>query len=225
MCGRYGFSVKDAREVYSRFNTVNKLDDLSPRYNIAPGQMNPVIYQEDGNKIVRMFWGLIPYWAKNQDMKYKTINARAESVNTAASYRKPLRFQRCLIPATGFFEWDKSRKPSQPYYFKMKDSSVFAFAGLYDIWKDPLTGKSLYSYTIITTEPNEIVGSIHNRMPVILHKEDEKNWLNPDVTEPVQLLPLLTPFESEMMQSHQVARSVNITAEDNEDLIKPLNNT
>jgi putative SOS response-associated peptidase YedK len=227
MCGRYGFSVKDAREVYDRFgliNTPDELNKLQNRYNIAPGQINPVIVQEDGNKLEWFFWGLIPYWAKNEDMKYKTINARAESVDTAASYRKPLRFQRCLIPATGFYEWDKSQKPSQPYYFQVKDNSLFAFAGLYDIWKNPQTNHDVKSYTIITTQPNDSVKNIHNRMPVILEKEDEETWLNPDLTEPEQINQLLQPYPSDKMFSFPVSRLVNTPSIDSEELIKPASN-
>jgi putative SOS response-associated peptidase YedK len=198
MCGRYGFSIKDAREVYSRFNTVNTLNDLSSESNITPGQLNPVIYQINGNIIERMFWGLIPYWAKNKDLRYKTINARSETVKTAASFRKPFLFQRCLIPVTGFYEWDKTKKPSQPYYFKMVDDSIFSFAGLYDIWIDPQKGEKIKSYTIITTQPNELVAKIHNRMPVILNKDDEELWLNPAITETRQLLPLLKAYNGNM---------------------------
>jgi putative SOS response-associated peptidase YedK len=114
MCGRYGFSVKDAREVYDRFGVMNKLVDFQPRYNIAPGQYNPVILRHSPTSIERMFWGLIPHWAKDETMKYKTINARVEGISDKPPYRKPFRFQRCLVPATGFFEWDKSVTPSLP---------------------------------------------------------------------------------------------------------------
>src|SRR5258706_5560345 len=107
MCGAYGFSVKDAREVYDRFDIENTLETFSPRYNVRPGQMNPVITSHSPNHISTMFWGLIPFWAKDEKMKFSTINARAETAATSASYRKPFRSQRCLIPATGFYEPDK----------------------------------------------------------------------------------------------------------------------
>ncbi len=118
MCGRYGFSVKDAQEVYERFNVVNTLPDFHPRYNIAPGQLNPVILRHSPKRIERMFWGLIPHWAKDESLKYKTINARAEGIAEKPVYKKPFRLQRCLVPATGFYEWDKAHKPSTPYYFE-----------------------------------------------------------------------------------------------------------
>ncbi|MDQ6659789.1 MAG: SOS response-associated peptidase, partial [Chloroflexota bacterium] len=194
MCGRYGFSVKDAQEVYERFEIVNTLPDFHPRFNIAPGQLNPVVLRHSPNSIQRMFWGLIPSWAKDERMRYTTINARVETVKEKSAYRKPLRYQRCLVPATGFYEWDKKQKPSRPYYFHLKHEPLFAFAGVYDVWHDPKTGKEIQSYTIITTQANSVVGAIHARMPVILRKEDEEAWLNPDETEPDALLPLLRPY-------------------------------
>ena len=228
MCGRYGFSVKDAREVINRFDLINTLDELSrlqSRYNIAPGQINPVITQDDGKRMEWFFWGLIPYWAKSQDMRYKTINARAETVDTAPAYRKPFRFQRCLVPSTGFYEWDKAIKPSQPYYIRMKDASIFSFAGLYDTWKDTVSEKEIKSYTIITTQPNEVVGKIHNRMPVIIDKEDETDWLNPDNSEIQLLHRFLKPYSSDKLLVYPVSRGVNVPSTDSENLIKPINGT
>jgi len=183
MCGAYGFSVKNAKEMYDRFEVVNTLDDFRPRFNVWPGQMNLVVTSHSPNQISRMFWGLLPHFAKDERYKYKTINAKAETVAELPTFREPLRHKRCLVPATGFYEPDKIHfdKPPFPWhYFHLKNQPLFGFAGLYDIWTDKETGKEIYSYTIITTEPNEIVGKFHNRMPVILKKEDEAAWLNPD---------------------------------------------
>jgi putative SOS response-associated peptidase YedK len=180
MCGAYGFSVKDAQEVYDRFEVVNKLEDLKARWNVRPGQMNPVITSHSPNRISRMFWGLIPHWAKDKSFAYKTINARAETVAELATYKQPFRHKRCIVPATGFYEPDKIHFTKPPYpwhYFQLKDQKVFGFAGLYDVWKDRETGKEMHTYTIITTEPNAVVGEWHDRMPVILQKEDEDTWL------------------------------------------------
>jgi putative SOS response-associated peptidase YedK len=141
MCGRYGFSIKKKDEVYNRFGVQNKLDLFESHYNIAPGTMNPVITRHSPNHISRMVWGLIPFWAKDDKFKFQTINARVEGIESKPVYRKPFRMQRCLVPATGFFEWDKKEMPSQPWYFRLKQEDLFAFAGLYDIWKDPKTGK------------------------------------------------------------------------------------
>jgi putative SOS response-associated peptidase YedK len=182
MCGAYGFSVNDAKEVYDRFEVVNQLEDLKPRWNVRPGQMNPVITSHSPNRISRMFWGLIPHWAKDKSFAYKTINARAETVAELATYKQPFRHKRCIVPATGFYEPDKIHFAKPPYpwhYFQLKDQKVFGFAGLYDFWKDRETGKEMHTYTIITTQPNAVVGEWHDRMPVILQKEDEDTWLKP----------------------------------------------
>ena len=226
MCGAYGFSIKNAKDVYDRFEVVNQLPDLQPRWNLRPGQMNPVITSHSPNQISRMFWGLIPYWAKDQNMKFNTINAKAETVATAATYRKPFRTKRCLVPANFFYEPDKLHYEKSPFpwsLFRFKDERIFAFAGIYDVWTDKSTGKEIYSYSIITTEPNEVVGAVHARMPVILGKEDEETWLNPDITEPEALLPLLKPYEpADEMESWRVGDAARNWKNDTPDLIKPV---
>lgn len=225
MCGAYGFSVKDAKEVYNRFDIENTLDDFMPRFNVRPGQMNPVITSHSPNKISRMFWGLIPFWAKDQKMKFSTINARAETVADSPAYRKPFRTQRCLIPATGFYEPDKIHFTKPPYpwhYFKLKHDELFAFAGLYDIWTDKSTGKEIYSYTLVTTTPNNVVGKVHDRMPVILHKEDEATWINPDIIEPEHILPLLQSYPDDEMESWHVSDAARNPRNEGADLIKPV---
>ena len=172
-----------------------------------------------------MFWGLIPFWAKDNKSSFKTINARAETVESAASYRTPFRRRRCIVPATGFYEPDKIHFNESPFpwhYFKLTDQEVFGFAGLYDIWKDRNTGKEIYSYTIITTEPNTVVGEFHNRMPVILEKEDEETWLNPDISEPAQLLPLLKPYPSIKMETWPVGEEARNPRNDYPEVMKPI---
>lgn len=130
MCGRYGFSVKDAKQVYKRFEIVNELPDLRSRFNLAPGQMNPVITSHSPNQIQYMFWGLIPHFAHDENYKYTTINAKAETVDKLPSFRESLRYKRCLIPATGFYEPDKSFNPTVWHYFQLKSQELFAFAGI-----------------------------------------------------------------------------------------------
>jgi putative SOS response-associated peptidase YedK len=210
MCGRYGFSVKNAKAVHERFDTVNELTDFKPRWNITPGQENPVITRHSPNSISRMVWGLIPSWVPDDRFKFKTINARVEGIESKRVYGKPFRTQRCLVPATGFFEWDKAVKPSQPYYFKLKHEAMFAFAGLYDVWQDPKTGKEVQSYTIITTEANRVVGKIHHRMPAILQRKDEEAWLNPDIVETERLLTLLKQYPDTEMEVYPVSPAVNM---------------
>jgi putative SOS response-associated peptidase YedK len=207
MCGAYGLSIKNAKDVYDRLEIVNTLENLQPRWNLRPGQMNPVITAHSPNQISYMFWGLIPHWARESKVKFSSFNARAETVATSAVYREPFRHKRCVIPATGFFEPDKVNFPKPPHpwhFFRLKETELFAFAGLYDVWTDKQTGKDLYSYTLITTEPNALVGKFHGRMPVILNKEDEAARLNPDTTEAKDLLPLLKPFPADRMQEWHV---------------------
>jgi putative SOS response-associated peptidase YedK len=225
MCGRYGFSVRDAKEVYERFDTYNELADLTARYNVAPGQMNPVITSHSPNEISRMFWGLIPHWARDDSFKYKTINARAETVAKLPTFREAFSYTRCIVPATGFFEPDKLNFKKAPFpwhYFQLKDQKIFGFAGIYDVWKDKETGKEIRSYTIITTTPNSLVGKIHDRMPVILNPEDEAMWLDPDIVEPERLLPLLKQYPAEKMEEWRVGEEARNPKNDYPELIKAV---
>jgi putative SOS response-associated peptidase YedK len=188
--------------------------------------MNPVITSHSPNQISYMFWGLIPHFAddRNYAYKYSTINAKAETVATLRTYREPLRRSRCIVPATGFYEPDKEHFKKSPYpwhYFRLKDQEMFGFAGLYDVWKDRQTGKELSSYTLITTTPNRLVGALHHRMPVILHKADEATWLNPDTTEPTQLQGLLKPYPAEEMEEWQVGDAARSWKNDYPELIEP----
>jgi putative SOS response-associated peptidase YedK len=226
MCGAYGFSVKDAKQVYDRFEVVNTLEDFSPRWNLRPGQMNPVITSHSPNRISRMFWGLIPFWAKDDNSKYSTINAKAETAATLPTYREPFRHKRCLVPANGFYEPDKLHYEKAPFpwhYFQFTDQRLFAFAGIYDIWTDKNSGREIASYSIITTEPNEIVGTVHPRMPVILHPDDEETWLNPDITEPDALQPLLRPYEpSQELETWRVGDSARNPRNEGPELLIPI---
>ncbi len=223
MCGRYGYSVEDAKEVYSRFQVANALAPFTSHFNVTPATMNPVVTSHSPNTLSMMFWGLIPSFAKPGDAtKYHTINARSEDVLRKPAFREPFQFQRCLVPASFFYEWDKATKPSAPYLFRLKDGSLFAFAGLYNVWTDPRTSMEIPSYTILTTRPNALVGKVHNRMPVILRREDEEEWLNPDLTEPERIQDLIHPYPAEEMDAYIVSRQVNIPTLDSPELIEPV---
>src|SRR5687768_15388527 len=225
MCGRYGFSVRDAKEVHERFDTYNELADLTARYNVAPGQMNLVITSHSPNEISRMFWGLIPHWARDDSFKYKAINARAETVAQLPAYRESFRHKRCIVPATGFYEPDKInvKKALFPWhYFQLKDQKIFGFAGIYDVWTDKKTGEEITSYTIITTTPNSLAGKIHDRMPVILNPEDEAAWLDPDIVEPERLLPLLKKYPADKMEEWRVGDEARNPKNDYAEVMKPL---
>lgn len=222
MCGRYGFAVTNPEAFRERFAVDNDDIALTARYNAAPGQQLPVITHTSPNRVHLMTWGLIPFWSKDDSAKYSMINARAEGIGAKPAFRRPIRNQRCLVPATGFYEWDKSVKPSVPYNIGLKDGALFAFAGLYDRWTDPTTGEERYTYTIITTEPNELVARIHNRMPVILKPEDEAVWLDPDETDPLSLAHLLKAYPADLMTVYAIGRGVNNVKNDAPSLIQPV---
>jgi putative SOS response-associated peptidase YedK len=227
MCGAYGFSIKNAKQVYDRFGIQNTLD-LKPRYNIRPGQLNPVVTNDNQTIISLMFWGLIPHFAQNENYKYKTINAKSETVAQLPTFRQPFRHNRCIVPATGFYEPDKKHVAKPPYpwhYFQLKDQPIFGFAGLFDTWVDKDSGKQITSYTIITTTPNKLIAKYHERMSVILQKEAEQTWLNPDNVEPEHLLPLLKPYPPDEMEEWQVTGAARNPKNDYPDLITPLKST
>jgi putative SOS response-associated peptidase YedK len=218
MCGRY--AIPDPTDIPIRFKATRSGYDLKPRYNAAPSEDLPVVVNTGENHIELMRWGLVPFWAKDINIGYKMINARAETLQMKPSFRKALSLQRCIVPAGGFFEWKHIDKEKVPYYIFLKNTQVFGFAGLYDVWHDK-QGKELKNYTIITTQPNSLVGAIHNRMPVILEQKDEKTWLNPDETEPDRLVTLLHPYPAGEMDAYPVSRLVNSPANDTKAVIEP----
>lgn len=191
----------------------NVFDDsyLAPSYNVAPQSFQPVVRlsPDTGEReLTIMRWGLIPFWSKDSKMAFNTINAKAETIAASPAYREAAKHRRCLVPADWFYEWKKlDAKKKQPYAIGMKDDCIFAFAGLWDRWKDKSTGQSLETYTVITTDPNELMEPIHNRMPVILHRKDYERWLA--VADPAQLpLDLLRPYPAEEMKAWPVSQDV-----------------
>jgi len=219
MCGRYGF-VPDTN-FDERFQVEHRQETLLPSYNVAPGATMPVVVRNSPNRVELMKWGLIPFWAKDPKISYKTINARAETVATTPAFREAFKRRRCLVPASGFYEWQKTERGKIPYFIHLKDTELFAFAGLYDVWKDA-EGQELRTYTILTTTPNALMQPIHNRMPVILQPDDEGTWIDPGVNDPVSLLSLLKPFPAELMEAYTVSRAVNSPANDSNELLSPV---
>jgi putative SOS response-associated peptidase YedK len=194
--------------------------DLKPRYNVAPSQQVPVVrLDKDGQRELAMLrWGLIPSWASDPKIGYKMINARAETVATAPSFRAAFKKRRCLIPATGFYEWKKLEDGSkQPYLIGMRDGAPFSFAGLWERWDK---GEApIETCTIITGEPNSLVAELHNRMPAILEPEDYEAWLRAADTAIPQAM--LRPFPSQLMQAYPVSKRVNSPKNDDAALIEP----
>jgi putative SOS response-associated peptidase YedK len=201
MCGRY--QLLRPQDIASRFETVNTLTDLHANEDVRPTEAIPVVNME--HELTRMYWGFVPSWAKERPKGAPLINARAEGIETKPTFRKPLRFQRCIIPATGFYEWQTPATGGKKvkFLFTRKDGDFLALAGLYDTWKTP-DGQDLESCVIITTTPNEEVAPIHDRMPVILTEDEETAWLSPDETETEFLLSMLRPAPDDLLRA-QVA--------------------
>ncbi len=215
MCGRYELHTNPAALALA-FGVPFPVD-LKARYNVAPSQDLPVVrLDREGNReLAAMRWGLIPHWAKDKSIGYKTINARAETVATAPAFRDSFRWRRCLVPATGFYEWKKVGGGKQPYHLGMIDDGPFAFAGLWSRWK-PADAEPGATYTIVTTQPNELAAKIHNRMPVILAAEDYARWL--DAEEP-NAGERLKPYPADEMRAYPVSTGVNKPANDDAKLI------
>ena len=218
MCGRFSFSQSSEALAEAFHLTV---PSLSPRYNIAPTQPAPTILQSaDGREFKLLYWGLIPSWAKDTKMGAKLINARAETVDEKPAFRSAFKKRRCLVLADGFYEWQQQNGKKQPYYFRVEDGKPFAFAGLWEHWESP-DGEEIDSCTIITTQANEILQPIHDRMPVILNPKDYDHWLDP-MQKPEQLQQLLQPYSSTEMTCYPVSTKVNKPTNDTPELINSL---
>ena len=216
MCGRFTLTV-DINSIARAFNVAPSLQ-MAPRYNIAPTQ-NVVTVMSNGSKHLDLLrWGLIPSWAKEESIGSRMINARAETLAEKPSFRRLLRSRRCLIVADGFYEWKQEGGGKTPMYITLKDHEPFAFAGLWDAWKDP-EGELLRTCTIITTSPNELVSSIHNRMPAILSADAQEAWLDSGLQDEHMLLPLLGSYPAEAMSARPVSRLVNNPKYDGAELI------
>jgi putative SOS response-associated peptidase YedK len=198
MCGRY--ALLNPNQLFDRFGVVNQLDTpLESRDDIRPSQFAPVVKMD--HHVALMRWGLIPSWSKDPTIGQKMINARAEGLDQKPSFRKPLRSSRCLVPATGFYEWQPTESGKIKFEFNLVGGEIFGLAGLYDTWSDPASGERRETFTIITTTPNGIVAPVHNRMPVILGAADEEAWLDPDENDSLYLLSLLQPFPEERLEA------------------------
>ena len=223
MCGRYKLSRrKQAVEEY--FDAVSSEEDWTPRYNIAPTQPVPVIRQhpkEPTRELSLMRWGLIPSWAKDSSAAARLINARSETASTKPAFGDALKSRRCLIPADGFYEWMRTGKAKQPYCFEINEGELFAFAGLWDRWKDP-SGSWVKTCSILTTTPNAVAAAVHDRMPVILDPDAYDLWLDPGMTNVDAASELLKPFDARRMRSYPVSTRINQVANDDEECSRPV---
>ncbi len=224
MCGRFTNKAKP-KEIEKEFSVKIKDKQLfAPRFNIAPTQNIPVILEASGERIIdSLRWGLIPSWSKDDSFASKLINARAETLSEKASFKNAFKKQRCIIPASGFYEWQKASKGAkQPFYFYLKEKDVFGFAGLYENWLDKDSGEQIETFTIITTEANEVLKPVHDRMPVILKAKDYDQWLDAKENDIDNLQKLLAPFPANKMDSYKVSKNVNSPSNDSADLIEKM---
>ena len=226
MCGRYSLIFID--DLGNRFRVFNPMIGLRSRFNIAPGNEMPVIVNDgvygDKKNLVMMKWGLVPHWTRDIRSAKRSINARAESLAEKPSFAGLLKNRRCLVPASGFFEWKKEGTKKIPYYINLPKSPLFAFAGLYDQWNDP-EGNSLLTYTIITVEPNMLVAKVHNRMPSILSREHEERWLSKAPLSAGDLKKILIPFPAKNLSMYPVSPLVNLPDKDDERVIQPMDSS
>ena len=222
MCGRFTLTV-DPGQLQEAFPWVDFPGDFPPRYNVAPTQPVAVVPNDGLNRLDFFNWGLIPFWAKDPKIGNRLINARSETIAEKPSFRGSFKYKRCLILADGFYEWRKQpgTKTKIPMYIHMKDRSPFAFAGLWDNWHSK-DGSEIRSCTIITTQPNELVEKIHNRMPVILSPDGYAEWLHEGEHDPNLLKSLLRPYPSEQMAAFPVSRQVNSPQNDIPEVILPI---
>ena len=220
MCGRFTITL-DPADMQQEFNLGDLPGEWKPRYNVAPTQNVPVVKDQTKRDVEMMHWGLIPFWAKEKSIGQRMVNARAETLQEKPAFRQAFKQRRCLILADGFFEWQRkdAKSPKVPMYFQLKNGKPFAFAGLWETWRENPDAE-LHSCTIITCMPNELVGQIHNRMPVILDKELCWHWLAEQ--SPQELQKMLMPYPAEKMQAHAVGLQVNNPSEDNPNIVKPL---
>jgi putative SOS response-associated peptidase YedK len=221
MCGRYVLNAPE--DLSERFQLRQLTIKLPNTYNAAPSQMLPIIRADDGERAAELLqWGLIPWWRKpGEKDNFAPINARAETILEKPMFKNLIGKRRCLVPANGFYEWQRRDGGKQPYFIGVKDDPTFAFAGLYDMHKED-DGDWLGSYTILTTSANKLMEDIHDRMPVILRKEDEEEWLDPKVTDPVEIMHFLQPFPAKEMAAYPISTAVNNVRNDGEELIQPL---
>lgn len=224
MCGRFLLTIDEITAIAKRFGILERFLKIEwiPHYNIAPTQQClTVIVEENKPHLVPMSWGFIPHWSKDKKSGYSLINARAESVKIKPAFRESFQRRRCLVPADGFFEWRKTPQGKIPFCVRLKNEEIFAFAGLWDQWTSE-EGESIKSFTILTCQSNALVANLHDRMPVILKRENEDAWLDPSVRDPEKLEPLLSPYPDREMKMYEVSSVVNSWKNDTDECVRPI---
>lgn len=216
MCGRFVLSATP--EIVQQEFHLKEAPTLQPRYNITPSQPVAVVTNDSPDTLTIVQWGLVPSWSKDPKVGSKMTNARAETVAEKPSFRTAYKYRRCIIPASGFYEWTTTDNSKQPYYIFPTDTPFFAFAGLWEVWRDG-GGGELWTCSILTTAANEHIGKLHHRMPVILDRKDYGVWLDKQAPQPV-LDQLLQSYDSDRIQYYPVSKAVNSPANDSAALIR-----
>jgi putative SOS response-associated peptidase YedK len=222
MCGRYRLSRRK-QIIEEHFDAVSDAENWEPRFNIAPTQPVPVIRQnpsEPTRHLSQMRWGLIPSWSMDPSAAARMINARSETAHTLPAFREAMRYRRCLIPADGFYEWKRAGKSKQPFCFEVQEDQLFAFAGLWEGWKDP-SGTWIKTCTILTTTANSVTSAVHDRMPVILNPYDYDVWLDPCIKDSSAVSEFLKPLDATLMHCYPVSSRVNQVQNDDPECCKP----
>lgn len=222
MCGRYTLFADEA-EILQEYGISEPIDDYHPSYNVAPGQ-NVVAIIHDGTKkrAGHLRWGLVPSWAKDEKIGYKMINARSETAHVKPSFKNLMARKRCLIVADSFYEWKQTDESKQPQRIQVADRKLFAFAGLWDKWEQ--NGKVLFTCTMLTKDANEFMREIHHRMPIILPKNKEDQWIRPQVQKPIEVKHFLDRIDVEDLSSYPVGTYVNKANNNDQACIQPLVN-
>jgi len=220
MCGR--FVLFSSVNIISReFAVLPENIVFSPNYNIAPTQEILIVIDEGERRLIKCRWGFIPPWAKDPNIGYKMINARAETLAEKPTFKSAIRNHRCLVVADGFYEWKKEGNEKKPLYIHLKSGRPLGFAGLYSYWQTP-EGRLICTCTIITTSANPLLEPIHNRMPAIIPGDSRTEWLDPEIQNEKRILPLLSPYAAEDMEAYYVSPKVNSPRHDSPDNIRPV---
>lgn len=221
MCGR--FEIHSAMELIARIFGIDDLAfEYQASYNIAPTQDVLIVVNSGGRRLIRSRWGFVPSWSKDLTTGYTMINARAESLAEKRSFRQAFEKQRCLVIADGFYEWKREGTQKKPFYIRLTSGQPFGFAGLYNAWTSP-EGSEIITSAIITTDANELIRPLHDRMPVILPSDFHEVWLDPSVQDKDVLAPMLKPFSSESMELYPVTKKMNSFKYNDPENIEPVN--
>ena len=218
MCGR--FSLTASGETIAQQFDLAEVPDIPKHYNIAPTQTVATIVVDNKRKYQTMRWGLIPHWAKDSKISSRLINARVETVTEKPSFRNLIKQKRCLVIADGYYEWQSQKGRKQPYYFQIDKHQPFAFAGLWDTWRSP--DGEIMSCTLLTTDASAEVSPVHHRMPVIVPPQAYSQWLDPSITAPEAVLPLLNSDIYQSLSSYRVSPVVNNPTNDSAECVQPV---